>query len=381
MAGHQIGLILFVVAILGIALSNLRAMRRLGDYPSAVHYPSVSVLVPARNEEENIRPCVLSLLAQDYPDFHVVVLDDESTDATWHELEELSKSDGKLRILRGQPLPEGWLGKAWACQQLAANAEGELLLFTDADTQHKPQALREAVAALQSEKADLLSALPREKAATWAEKLVLPILPWSILCFLPLALAHRLRTPSLSAACGQFMLFRREAYAAIGGHEAVRENAVDDIGLGREIKAHGRKLRLVDGGRLVDCRMYRGFGEIWEGFSKNLFAAFEYRGPLFLFVWLWLGVVFLEPPIVIALGIAGLLPATSMYLAGIAIGLSLVLWGITLWRFHFPLYLAFLYPISISLAVVIALRSLVITVNGKATWKGRRLMKHRVRWW
>ena len=148
---HYFSLAIFTAVLLCIALSNWRTLRRLGSYPDPTRWPRVSVLVPARNEETNIGPCVRSLLAQEYPALEVVVLNDNSTDRTGAILAELAADDVRLRVLSGQPLPEGWLGKHWACHQLGQAATGDLLLFTDADTRHGPHSVRSGVAALQAE--------------------------------------------------------------------------------------------------------------------------------------------------------------------------------------------------------------------------------------
>lgn len=379
---HQISVIAFLVALLLVALSNQRALRRLGEWPVPDRFPRLSVLVPARNEEKNIGPCVRSLLAQNYPDFEVLVLDDESSDRTPLVLAAYGARDHRLRVLEGKPLPCGWVGKHWACHQLAQVATGELLLFTDADTRHRADALHDAVAALVAEQADLVSVLPKEEVVSWAERLIVPVVPWSIICFVPLGLAYRLHTPALSAAIGHFMIFRRDAYESVGGHAAVRQHGADDLALGRRIKAHGMRWRLADGAGHVGCRMYRSLSEVYEGFSKNLFAAFEYKALPFVFVWLWLGVVFLEPLLVLVLAVSHVpVAGPSVILAGTAVALSALLWGITDWRFGFPLYLALFYPLTIVLAIVIAMRSMILTLTGRATWKGRTLVKREIRWW
>lgn len=373
---HQASLIFFLAVLLLIALSNLRSLRRLGTYPLPTHLPPLSVLVPARDEETNIGPCVRSLLVQEYPDFEVLVLDDASSDDTWRIAETLAEEDDRLRVMAGRPLPSDWMGKHWACHQLAQAAGGSLLLFTDADTRHHPYALRDAVAALQAEEADLLTALPCEEVLSWAEKLVVPIIPWSLFAFLPLGLAHRSSRPALSATIGQFMLFRRQTYEQIGGHQAVRQETVDDIALGRLVKAQGLRWRMLDGTDRVRCRMYHNFREVYEGLSKNLFAAFGYNVLTFSFVWLWLGIVFGEPLVVLALRMIGVpVSELSLTLSIAAVTLSLLLWGLSHWRFCFPIYLALLYPISLLLAEVIAGRSVLSTLTGRAQWKGRVLSK------
>jgi chlorobactene glucosyltransferase len=374
------GLLLFLCASLLVAVSNWRVLRRLSDYPPVPRWPRVSILVPARDEEANIGPCVNSLLAQDYPDLQVLVLDDASSDGTWQVLTDLAKQNRRLRILGGQPLSGGWLGKHWACHQLAQAADGELLLFTDADTRHRPNALKDGVSALMAEKADLLSALPLEEVCSWTERLLVPLIHWSIFSFLPLAIAHRRNTPALAAAIGQFMLFRRQAYRQIGGHAAVRGHAADDLALARRIKARGLRLRLADGSQHVRCRMYQNAGEVYEGLTKNLFAAFDYRLPIFVFVWLWLGLVFLGPIVVVALRIGGVsITPRAFGLAVAAVMASALLWSLTIWRFRFPRLLVILYPASVLLAVAVAFRSIAMTRFGRATWKGRSLQQKNLR--
>ena len=261
-------------------------------------------------------------------------------------------------------------------------AKGELLLFTDADTRHNPQGLRHGVEALLSQKADLLSVLPHEEVVSWPEQLVVPMIAWSIFAFLPLALAYRVRLPMLSSTIGQFMLFRRSAYQAVGGYAAVREEVVDDIALGRRVKAAGLRWRLADGQSTVSCRMYRNFSEVWEGFSKNMFASLGSNIPFFLLAWLWQVVAFLEPLAVLVLLLLGVsFSALSLALAAAAVGVSLLLWGTYYGRFNFPIYLTLMYPVSVLFSATIAMRSMILSLRGQASWKGRKLERQRVKLW
>ncbi len=366
-----INIALFLAVLVVIALRNMRLLRPMRSYPTLPHYPRVAVLVPARDEAANIEACVTSLLAQQYPDFAVWVLDDNSTDGTAEILAQLAQRYPRLHVVRGAPLSAGWLGKPWACHQLAQLADGELFLFTDADTRHHPATLREAVNALQATRSDLLSATVREEAVTWSEKLIIPVIPWTILAFLPLDIGLRiLPWPAFSAANGQFMLFRREAYVAIGGHAAVRRDVVEDLALARRIKAARRRLWLVDAGERVTCRMYHNLREVVQGFSKNFYAAFGYSAPLLLFVWGWLTTVFWLPPLAL-LTLPPTHPARPW--AALSVALAFVLWGLSHRKFHFPLYLTFFYPWMVAFADIIAVRSLWLTRRGRAEWKGRVL--------
>ncbi len=399
----EISVVAFAACLVLISLSNGRVLRRLDRYRPAGRLPRVSVLVPARNEEANIGDCVRSLLAQDYPDFEVVVLNDGSTDRTGEILADFMAREGegeilrrrsaslrmteggekaRLRVLEETALPEGWPGKHWACQQLADASDGELILFTDADTRHGPRSVRHGVAALEAEGADLLTAIPHEETGTWAERLAVPVVPWSILTFLPLALAYRLPHATLSAAIGQYMLFRRSAYTQIGGHAAVRGDPVDDMALGRRVKAQGFRWRLADATHDVRCRMYKNAGQVFEGFSKNLFAAFGNRLLPFIGVWAWLSIVTLLPVgLLLARLLGAPVPALDAGIALLGVALGLASWGLCHLRFGFPAYLIPLYPLTILLALFIAFRSIALVRRGRTTWKGRTLAQHRVRWW
>lgn len=308
LAQHEASVVVFLAVLAVLSVSNLVWLPRLGlgrgRRRGSAETPHVSILVPARNEEAHIADCVCSLLAQDYPSCEVLVLDDESDDGTLAALQTLS-GEPRLRILRGKPLPEGWMGKNWACHQLAQEAHGELLLFTDADTRHAPGALMAAVTALHAERVDFLSAMPRQETQTCGEVALVPILPWSQHTFFPVGLVRRLPFPRLATAVGQFMLVRRDAYAACGGYESIRGSAVDDCDLVRAVAARGFRWTLCDGSRVVRARMYSSFRSAVDGFSKNLFARFDYNGLVFAFVWSWLLWTTWQPLVVLALYAAG----------------------------------------------------------------------------
>jgi chlorobactene glucosyltransferase len=316
---------------------------------------------------------------QNYPDFEVLVLDDDSSDRTPFILEEISPHASQLKVLMGQPLPDGWLGKHWANHQLFQEATGELLLFTDADTRHAPNSLQDSVSALLVEHADLLTAFPRQEMLTWGERLMVPILSFSIFCFFPIRVAEKLRLPALSVTMGQFMLFRRMAFEAIGGYAAVRGSLVDDVMLGRNIIAHGYRWKLMDGTRHVSCRMYRNFAEAVAGFTKNLFAFFDYHIALYGIGWYWIAVSFLLPPVALFSKTVGERMNFPTPLAVIAVLEALLIFGLAYHRSRVPIYLAAFYPINLFMFAWLAIRSLTSNLLGHSAWKGRNLPKPMIR--
>jgi cellulose synthase/poly-beta-1,6-N-acetylglucosamine synthase-like glycosyltransferase len=243
---------------------NARLLRRPpGTHAPAPHLPTVSLLLPVRDEAARLTPTLRSLLAQTHP-CEVLVLDDGSTDGTADVVRELG-----VEPISGAAPPAGWLGKPYACQQLADAAHGQVLVFVDADVVLAPQAVAATMALLVATGLDLVSPYPRQEA-TGRARLVQPLLQWSWLTFLPLRLAERSPRPALSAANGQLLAVRRAAYDRAGGHAAVRAEVVEDVALLRAVKRAGGTGGVVDGTALATCRMYDTWPELSAGYRKSL---------------------------------------------------------------------------------------------------------------
>ena len=370
---------IFLLVQVLIALTNTLLMKRLGKFPKANRQPKLSILVPARNEQETIKGCVDSLLKQDYDNFELIVLNDNSNDRTEEILKNIQSE--RLRIIEGKPLPESWIGKSWACHQLAVEATGEYLLFTDADTIHHPTTLANAIDAMQAHNIDLLTANIRNKTITFSEMITIPFPAWSIFTFLPLVVAYALpKSTAFSAANGKFMLFRKKAYEQIGGHQAIRNNAVEDIELAKLIKKNGLKWRLLDASNLVSCRMYHNLSEAVQGFTKNYFALFGYKILVGLFVWVWLAIITWHPIITVLNHLLNSTFNNPFWYAIISIIASSFLWFLTSMKFGFPLYLFLFYPLIITTSIFIGLRSMLMTMTGKTVWKGRQIKRTKFRW-
>ncbi len=234
--------------------------------------PLISVLIPARDEEANIKACLESLQKQDYPNFEVLVLDDNSSDNTANIVRRLAATDDRIQLLQGKSLPKGWAGKPYACYQLAKKAKGSWLLFTDADTTHAPHALRSALALAINNKASLLSGFPRQLTTSLQQKVTIPVLYFVIMSWFPLWWLQRAGHPRPSLAIGQFLFFPTEKYWEFGGHKAVKARILEDVWLGVEVHRHGGRHIAVDLSPIVSCHMYRGMGAIWEGVSKWIYS-------------------------------------------------------------------------------------------------------------
>jgi chlorobactene glucosyltransferase len=361
---------------------NLLLLPRLPPQIAPEAPPRVSVLLPARNEAARIRPCLGSLLGQNYPSLEIIVLDDESLDATADIVGTLGFSTGpesNHRLILGAPLPPGWTGKSWACHQLAEAARGEYLLFTDADTHHQPEAVSSAITHAQRSGCDLLTLWPYQTTVTFAEKLIVPLIFVVGGSYLPhWLLVWAQRVPWLArilggkflslcgTATGQFLLFRSESYFEMGGHRAVGEHLVEDISLAREVAERipdGWRVVTCDGTRLVSCRMYTSLAQIWEGFTKNLWPVFDGDWVGFWLAIIWQFLVCVLPFLV--------LPFYHRTELCLVTGIILCLRIAAAIRFKTSWLSICFQPIGYSLALLIAVNSFWQAKGKGITWKDR----------
>lgn len=241
---------------------------------SDANLPFVSIVVPARNEGGKIRRCLESLAKQTYDNYEVIAIDDRSTDNTGTVIKDVASRYPMVKPVRGQDAPPGWIGKCNAIVHGMKHAQGEWLLFTDADTCHSPDSLQLSVSYACKNNAELISFMPVQELGSFWERVVMPILLGSFLCGDPMNTIND-HTNDRAYAYGQYILIRRDVYEAVGGHAAVHDQILDDISLARLVKEHGYHVMAADGRPLYTVRMYTDLATLWQGWTKNLFALVE----------------------------------------------------------------------------------------------------------
>ncbi|MBU3678799.1 MAG: glycosyltransferase [Candidatus Kapabacteria bacterium] len=359
--------------LLSISIFNLLRFARLPRVENTgdVTQTSVAVLIPARNEERCIEACVRSACTQTHRNLEVIVLNDASTDSTGAILERLTKQFANLHVINGSPLPEGWVGKSWACHQLSQATSADVLLFTDADTVHQPDTVVRSIAFLRRNDLAMFSMVPYQVLSSFGEHAVIPMVHVLYFSYLPNSLIMSNPRVSLSAANGQFMCFTRRGYETIGGHTAVWNSLVEDVFLARAVKASGQRIALVDGTDAVSCHMYTGAAEVTRGFSKNMFPATQYNLPVTL---LFLGHLLHT----YVLPVGALIAAyrwsdTTMMLTSsfalLAAGMIRLMIG---GRFRMPLWHAVIQPVTALWTIMIGINSIRWAYSSQGSqWKGR----------
>lgn len=256
---------------------NMRMIRRPRDEAVTID-ERVSVLLPARDEANRITPTLRALLAQEgLPHLEILVLDDGSTDGTGDVVRQVVGTDPRVKVIDGpdDPPPPGWLGKSWACHRLSQEATGDVLVFVDADVDLTPRAIASTIHHMREAGLDLLSPYPRQVAVTPAERITQPLIVWSWVTALPIRITERSHYPSMAAAIGQFLVVDARAYRISGGHTAVADMIIEDVGVLRALKRHGFKGAPADGSAVASCRMYESADDIYAGYTKSVWSVFQ----------------------------------------------------------------------------------------------------------
>jgi len=342
--------------------------------------PLISICIPARNEERNIGRCVQAALAQDYPNFEIIVLDDRSTDATAEILRQLAAQNDKLRVLHGSDLPPGWAGKPHALHQAAKSARGEWLCFVDADTFLAPQAISSCYAKAIETQADLFTIMTRQIMGTFWEKVVMPLVMTALsVGFSPRKVNDPKRRDAI--ANGQFIMIKRTIYDAIGGHESVKDQIVEDKAISEKVKWGGYRLVVANGMQFAQTRMYTSLPSMWEGWTKNIYLGLRDHPSLILlgtFGAMLSLIAALFMPLWPVLGLLWFLNGGGWMAIGVIIK-SLIVWGALLFArgmtargMGISVWYAFTTPLGAGVFAAMMLTSAWKVLSGKGvTWKGR----------
>ncbi len=322
----------------------------------------ISVLIPARNEEKNITICLQSVMEQDYPKMEILVLDDSSEDNTFQEAAALAAEDTRIKVFKGEPLAAGFTGKNWACYQLSQAASGDYILFIDADVSLGEGSILSALREVKKLNLGLLSVFPSQKIKSAGEWLIVPLMNWLLLTFLPLFFVYSKKSPSLAAANGQFMFFERSAYKNAGGHYSLGPSVAEDITFAKLLKQKNISVKTYLGGDAVFCRMYSDFKDSFEGFSKNFYAGSGLNPFLFLIITAGLAVCFNIPIIMVFVDKIFILPLVLIILQRILISSKS--------RQHFLINLLF-HPLQMIMFFILGMNSVIVSKKKRRRWKGR----------
>ena len=371
--------------LVGIAnMKRYRPAPALADVAASTQSVRVAVCIPARNERENIEACVRSVLASREVDVRAYVYDDESTDGTGEILARLAAEDTRVVVVPRRALPAGWNGKQHACFRMAEHGLAydpalEWFLFTDADVRFEPDAVARALGFAQRANAALVSTVPREVTGSVGEMLLIPLIHFVLMGYLPFGRMRATLDPAASAACGQFILVSRTAYRASGGHEGFRDSMHDGVKFPRAVRRAGLRTDLYDGTESASCHMYRGFSQTWRGFAKNAFEGLGSLG-LLIFITVWHVLGHLLPWVVITAAVAQMLtqsdasrerPQTALVLAVLAVASGLLYRVLLAARFRQSWLNVPLHPISIAMLTAVQWWSLWLDRTGRRGWKGR----------
>jgi len=337
----------------------------------------VSVLIPARDEVANIERCVRAAAAARGPLTEIIVYDDGSTDGTAEVLERLRAELPALRVERGDGLPAGWVGKPHALHRLSAAARGEVLLNIDADVALRPDGVLRMLSLLGSPDqvrggldAAVVTAVPRQRAGSFAERIMMPLLHLSYVAWLPMPLIYRTRDPRVLAANGQLLMIRRAALDAVGGWDRVRSSLVDDMALCRAVKESGRRVVFADGHEMADCRMYSDAASLWRGFAKNFYEGIGGRPRAMIVVMALHLLLFVAPFGALLAAVLTGSPALALA-AATGVAANLILRLVMAARYRHSLLSVVLHPVAVLLMMGVLVDSFRWSRRGDIRWRGR----------
>ena len=380
-------LTLGILAATALALATLPALLTLANLRSFAAPPArprqqggpraaVSVLVPARNEQAAIGRLCADVLASEGVDVELVILDDGSTDRTAEIVREIASSDPRTRLVSGRPLPAGWCGKQHACWQLARAATHDTWVFLDVDVSPAPDAVARAVAFLDASGAALVSGFPRQRTACLLDWLLLPLIHFILLGFLPLARSRRDNSPGMAAGCGQFFVTRRADYERAGGHETIRASLHDGVKLPRAYRRAGLRTDIFDATDTASCRMYERNADVWRGLSKNATEGIGGPATILPFTILLAGGQILPPALLVSGFVTGW-HDWPRWAVPVALASATLAWlprFLEALRFRQSVASAIAHPLAVAVFLAIQWVALVRKVLGlKTAWRGRTL--------
>jgi len=358
-----------------LTVANLRLFRPPPP-PAPGPPPRVSVLVPARNEARAIERLCRDVLAATGVDLELVVLDDGSTDGTSAIVTRIAAGDPRVRLLRGAPLPAGWCGKQHACWQLAGAARHDTWVFLDVDVAPAPDAIARAVAFLDAAGGGLVSGFPRQRTACVLDWLLLPLIHFILLGFLPIARSRRDGSPGLAAGCGQLFVTRRADYARAGGHEAIRASLHDGVKLPRAYRRAGLVTDIFDATDIASCRMYEQDADVWRGLAKNATEGIASPATIVPFTLLLAGGQVL-PFVLLAGGLATGWQGWPRWAIPVALTAAALAWlprFVEAGRFRQSASSALVHPLAVVVFLTIQWSAFVRKLLGlKTSWRGRPL--------
>jgi hypothetical protein len=373
-----------ILAVAGLALAALPAVLTLVNLraftppppPPAGAPPQVSVLVPARNEARAIGRLCREVLASTGVDLELVILDDASDDGTADVVRGIAASDPRVRLVSGRPLPAGWCGKQHACWQLAEAARHDTWVFLDADVSPTPDAVARAVAFLDASGAALGSGFPRQATSCLLDWLLLPLIHFILLGFLPLVRSRQDGSPGMAAGCGQFFVTRRADYERAGGHAAIRASLHDGVKLPRAYRRAGLKTDICDATGIASCRMYERNGDVWRGLAKNATEGVGSPATIVPFT-LLLGGGQILPFVLVGLGLATGWHAWPWWAIAAAVAAAALAWlprFLEAFRFRHSVASAVFHPLGVAVFLAIQWTALARKLLGLQTsWRGRSL--------